>query len=53
MADTADQPMSDAEHVREFTFEAGQPTPETPTPMSMDEVRPPRASDILKPFFHA
>ena len=53
MASLVSAALTDSEHVREFTFEAGQPTPETPTPMSMDEVRPPRASDILKPFFHA
>jgi len=30
--------MTDAEKVREFTFEAGQPVPETPQPMNVREV---------------
>ena len=39
MADTADQPMSDAEHVREFTAGAGQPVPDRPSPMTDEETK--------------
>jgi len=31
-------PLSDAEKVREFTFEAGQPVPDKPKLMNLDEV---------------
>ena len=30
---------TDSERVREFTFEAGQPTPETPSPMTKEETK--------------
>ena len=33
------QHTSDSEKVREFTGEAGQPTPESPTPMNPKETK--------------
>ena len=33
-----DEPLSDAEKVREFTYEAGQPCPEKPKLMNVEEV---------------